>query len=146
VNDFCTKCGTKNIENNFCTKCGQQFIFHPQSYKRSGAWYLLPIVFGLAGGIFGIIGGLIAYLVLKNSDPKKGKNCLIIGIIFTLFGLVLSFLIPFTFPGFTSSLEDAGQLIGERSVGNDWIEDYWAQHPDEDPCNDPTARAFGLCG
>lgn len=41
---------------------------------RSKAWYVLPV-------ILGIIGGLIAYFAVKNDDPKLGKNCLIVGII-----------------------------------------------------------------
>ena len=41
---------------------------------RSKIWYILPI-------IFGIIGGIIAYFVVKNDDPKLGKNCLIVGIV-----------------------------------------------------------------
>jgi len=40
---------------------------------RSYAWYLLPIVLGL-------LGGVIAYFVLRKSDSKKAKICLIIGI------------------------------------------------------------------
>jgi len=90
MDDFCTKCGTKNTGNNFCTKCGQQSSSILQESNRSNFWYLLPIVFGLAGGIFGIVGGLIAYLVLRKSDPKKGKYCLIIGIIFTMIGVIFA--------------------------------------------------------
>ena len=39
---------------------------------RSKWWYLLPI-------FVNIIGGLIAYFVLRHDDPKKARNCLIIG-------------------------------------------------------------------
>jgi len=41
---------------------------------RSKAWYVLPV-------IMGIIGGLIAYFAVKKDDPRLGKNCLIVGII-----------------------------------------------------------------
>lgn len=133
MNDFCSKCGAKNIGNDFCTKCGQQFSFNSQTYKKSNFWYLLPIFFGLAGGIFGIVGGLIAYLVLRKSDSKKGKYCLIIGIVFTLIGIIFGMVSMDSF--------DTENLF----VENDWVEEYWAQHPEEDPCNDPTAKAFGLC-
>jgi len=44
---------------------------HPTTL-RSNWWYLLPI-------FVGFIGGLIAYFVVKNDDPSKAKNCLIIG-------------------------------------------------------------------
>jgi hypothetical protein len=43
---------------------------------RSRAWYLLPI-------FFNIIGGLIAYLVLRHDDPGKAKICLYLGITLT---------------------------------------------------------------
>ncbi len=45
---------------------------------RSNWWFLLPILFGL-------IGGIIAYFVLRGDDPKKAKNCLYLGLI--LFGI-----------------------------------------------------------
>lgn len=41
--------------------------------KRSNFWYILPLVLGLGGGI-------LAYFVLRASDSKKAKICLIIGI------------------------------------------------------------------
>jgi len=44
-----------------------------ENTNRSGFWYLLPIVFG-------IIGGVIAYFVIKQDDPIKAKNCLYLGI------------------------------------------------------------------
>ncbi len=44
-----------------------------ENKNRSGFWYLLPI-------IFGIIGGVIAYFVIKQDDPIKAKNCLYLGI------------------------------------------------------------------
>ena len=48
-------------------------------HRRSGLWYLLPI-------FFGIIGGVIAYFVIKQDDPDKAKNCLYLGIIITAIG------------------------------------------------------------
>ena len=39
---------------------------------RSKWWYLLPI-------FVNVIGGVIAYFVLRHDDPKKAKKCLIIG-------------------------------------------------------------------
>ena len=48
----------------------------PIKKKRSSAWYLLPI-------LLTIIGGVIAYFVIKEDDPKKAKNCLYLGIILT---------------------------------------------------------------
>jgi len=48
---------------------------------RSKAWYILPV-------LMGIIGGLISYFAVRKDDPKLGKNCLIVGII--MFGINLS--------------------------------------------------------
>lgn len=42
--------------------------------QRSKSWYVLPIFLGL-------IGGLIAYVVIRHDDPRKAKNCLWIGLI-----------------------------------------------------------------
>jgi signal peptidase I len=44
---------------------------------KSPIWYLLP-------AFLGIIGGVIAYAILKNVDPQKAKKALIIGIIVTI--------------------------------------------------------------
>lgn len=121
---YCIKCGASlESNNNFCTKCGTVIItnqestnekseFISKSHKRSPFWYLLPIIVGLVGGIFGIVGGIIAYFILKSSDPKKAKYCLIIGIIFTVAGLILGALVPLLFPDFTQMLEDFGFKIG----------------------------------
>jgi cytochrome bd-type quinol oxidase subunit 1 len=54
-----------------------------ETKKRSGAWYLLPI-------FFTVIGGVIAYFVIKEDDPKKAKNCLYLGILLTVIGVILS--------------------------------------------------------
>lgn len=41
--------------------------------KPSKAWYLLPI-------LFGIIGGVIGYFVIKRKDKKMAKNILYVGL------------------------------------------------------------------
>ena len=48
-------------------------------------WYLLPIFVGL-------IGGIIAYLVLRRDDPKKAKKCLYVGIILAVIGIIVNIL------------------------------------------------------
>lgn len=64
---------------------------------RSNLWFLLPI-------FFGIIGGVIAYFIIRNDDPKKAKNCLYLGIALMITGLVLNAimvsLVPEFGPGF----------------------------------------------
>ena len=46
----------------------------PADTRRSRAWYLAPI-------LFTIIGGVIAYLVLKDDDPQLAKRCVILGFV-----------------------------------------------------------------
>ncbi len=52
--------------------------------RRSGLWYLLPI-------IFGIIGGVIAWFVIKEDDPKKAKNCLYLGLVLLIIDILFGF-------------------------------------------------------
>ena len=54
--------------------------------SRSNLWFLLPIFLGL-------IGGLIAFFVLRQDDPSKAKNCLYLGIILAIIGLMFNILI-----------------------------------------------------
>lgn len=53
---------------------------------RSNFWFLLPIFLGL-------IGGVIAYFVLRQDDPKKAKNCLYLGIVLSIIGMMLNVLV-----------------------------------------------------
>ena len=43
----------------------------------SAAWWLLPI-------FFSFIGGIIAWVCVKDTDPRMAKNCLILGIAITV--------------------------------------------------------------
>ena len=49
---------------------------------RSRAWYLVPIFFGL-------IGGIIAYFAIRRDDPEKAKKCLWVGIILTVINIIV---------------------------------------------------------
>ncbi|QUC65376.1 hypothetical protein NsoK4_03790 [Nitrosopumilus sp. K4] len=60
---------------------------------RSNAWFLLPIFLGL-------IGGVIAYFILRNEDPKKAKNCLYLGIVLAVIGIFMNILIATQLPVF----------------------------------------------
>lgn len=62
--------------------------------SRSNAWYLLPILVGL-------IGGIIAYLILRRDDPAKAKKCLYIGAIFAVIGIAINVLLVSQIPGLT---------------------------------------------
>ena len=54
--------------------------------RRSSLWFLLPI-------FFNIIGGVIAYFIIKDDDPRKAKNCLLLGIILTAISVAI-FVVP----------------------------------------------------
>ena len=85
---------------------------------RSNAWFLLPILFGLIGGVIayfvlrkddsikaktcvciaitiglGFIGGIISYFILRKEDPSRAKLFLYLGIILGIVGIVLGFII-----------------------------------------------------
>lgn len=60
--------------------------------RRSNLWFLLPILLGL-------IGGIIAYFVLRNDDPKKAKNCLYLSFVLAAIGIVLNIVLASQFPG-----------------------------------------------
>ena len=63
--------------------------------QRSNAWFLLPI-------FFGIIGGIIAFFILRNDDPRKARNCLYLGLAFMIFGILLNIFIAASIPGLDS--------------------------------------------
>ena len=50
---------------------------------RSRLWYLVPIFFGL-------IGGIIAYFAIRRDDPQKAKKCLWVGIILTAINIIIN--------------------------------------------------------
>lgn len=97
---FCVNCGFDLAEgtDKLCPQCAFQTSPNSKnpetdntseqsaiiSTPRSKWWYLLPI-------FFSIIGGIIAYFILKNSDPKLAKKCLIVGLIMTAIGLIVNF-------------------------------------------------------
>ena len=50
---------------------------------RSRWWYLVPIFFGL-------IGGIIAYFAIRKDDPRKAKKCLWVGVILTAINIIVN--------------------------------------------------------
>ena len=62
---------------------------------RSNAWFLLPI-------FFGVIGGIVAFFILRQDDLSKAKNCLYLGIAFMIFGIILNIFIASSVPGLDS--------------------------------------------
>ena len=57
-----------------------------QIRRRSSLWFLLPIVFN-------VLGGLVAYFVIRDDDPKKARSCLLLGIILAAIPILL-FAVP----------------------------------------------------
>jgi hypothetical protein len=53
-----------------------------QIKRRSSLWFLLPI-------LFNVIGGIIAFFVIKEDDPRKARNCLYLGIILCIIPVLL---------------------------------------------------------
>ncbi len=53
-----------------------------QVKRRSSFWFLLPIVFN-------VIGGIIAFFVIREDDPRKARNCLYLGIILCVIPVLL---------------------------------------------------------
>ena len=51
--------------------------------RASKLWYLVPL-------IFSILGGIIAWFVLRKTDPQTAKNCLILGIIMFVLGMIIN--------------------------------------------------------
>ena len=83
---FCETCGTKLAAPPAPTTLPGQAPTKPAAQAKgqtSGAWWLLPIFLGW-------VGGLIGYLVVKESDQSKAKGLLIFGIIWTVFWVVVT--------------------------------------------------------
>ena len=57
----------------------------PYGGKPSAAWWLLPIFLSW-------LGGIIAWLGVKDRDPRMAKNCLILGIILTVVPIAIGIL------------------------------------------------------
>ena len=116
---FCGKCGTtieqgsfsptspayknprqesfEEYENDYVGRIGGNSNPQPRynNSQRNGpyvgvsaAWWLLPI-------FFSVIGGIIAWVCVKDTDPRMAKNCLILGIILTVAPIAIIFLIAF---------------------------------------------------
>ncbi|HSB56363.1 MAG TPA: zinc ribbon domain-containing protein [Nitrosopumilaceae archaeon] len=90
---FCSFCGVEiSSESNFCSKCGKPLGEKNGSLltkARSKWWFLLPI-------LFHVIGGVIAYFVVRDDDPKLAKNCLWLGIIIS--AIEIAFVAAFWIP------------------------------------------------
>jgi len=81
---FCENCGTEiDVRAKICPSCGLEV--RPSIEEVSSAWYLVPF-------FFGIIGGLIAWYVNKDRNPKKARNFLIFGLLWGIIEVVIFWL------------------------------------------------------
>jgi YVTN family beta-propeller protein len=80
---YCKNCGKElpSPDADICINCGKLLekskateSFSEPAKRPSKAWYLVPI-------FFGIMGGLIMYLVLKDENMRMAKKGLVLGII-----------------------------------------------------------------
>ena len=58
---------------------------------RSNAWFLLPV-------FLGIIGGIIAFFVLRQDDPRKAKSCLYLGLVLMVIGIIFNIVVASSIP------------------------------------------------
>lgn len=65
---------------------------------KSNVWFLLPILLGL-------IGGIIAFFILRQDDPTKAKNCLYLGIVMMIIGIILNMILLSSVPGIDSGFD-----------------------------------------
>jgi uncharacterized Tic20 family protein len=63
-----------------CPKCGVEQT--PLKKEVSSLWYLVPF-------FFGIFGGLIAWIVNNDRNPKKARNFLIFGLVWGIIEVVV---------------------------------------------------------
>ena len=96
---FCRSCGKEMADNAvFCPSCGAPIRgaapmssaatqWQPAQHV-SAAWYLVPL-------FFGILGGIIAWAVTKDKDPKRARNLLIFGLVWTLVPVLIGLAVFF---------------------------------------------------
>ncbi len=77
-----------------------------QSQKRSRFWYLLPI-------FLQIIGGLIAYFSLRNSNSTIARNALYVGIILSAVTTAVAF---YLYLSYHSDLMAAQERVNKGSL------------------------------
>jgi len=77
---YCSNCGAEiDAKAKICPKCGVEQPLIPE--KVSNWWYVLSI-------FLGIIGGVIAWAVNKDRNPKKAMRFLIVGLVLPIIYII----------------------------------------------------------
>jgi len=117
----CIACRTELQEKVYCPTCANKLFIAksdvpvavdtvPTVKTVSGAWWILVILPLLFGG-WNWIGGIIAWAVNKDKDPKKARSMLIWGIVLSVIyiiiamifiGLILAGFLIVSLPGMTT--------------------------------------------
>lgn len=108
-NKFCFNCGAEiDVKAEICPKCGVRQ--QSPTEKVSNWWYLLAF-------LFSIIGGVIAWAVNKDRDPKKARRFIIVGFIFPLIWVAISLIIiPLSLGGAREKARDARRESDIRQI------------------------------
>ena len=92
---FCSKCGKENVDSaKFCSSCGNNLIesdnasqhssnsteINEQSQNLKIGWIILSVLFPLAG--------IIIFLNLKSTYPKKANDAILSAGIGMILGLI----------------------------------------------------------
>ena len=84
---FCVDCGTEiDIRVEICPHCG---IRQPELQRIkpvSDWWYALPLCFG-------ILGGVVAWMGVRNDNPPKATNMIVVGFISCTLGWLILLLV-----------------------------------------------------
>ena len=101
---YCQQCGSPNVEGSvFCYRCGSRLATqaisrprptgerHEATEKTSAAWWLMPIFLAW-------VGGLIAWVVVREKDRGKARHLLFLGIGITVFWIILTVVVSTLVP------------------------------------------------
>jgi len=80
------KIAVKKIEENISElRSGMELSVVEKKFKPSALWWLVPF-------FFGILGGIIAYVGVKDDDKGMAENLLIFGILWSIILFIIAFI------------------------------------------------------
>ena len=98
---YCTNCGAEiDAKAKICPKCG---VEQPLISEKVSSWWYVPSIF------LGFVGGLIAWAVNKDRNPKKALRFLIVGIVISIIPIIgiWASIVLVSFPEATKKAQDA---------------------------------------